>query len=173
MGEEALRTIYLAGGCFWGVEAFMSHVSGVIETRVGYANGTTENPTYQEVCTGRTGHTETVEVHYNANAVSLNSILKAFFEIIDPTSVNRQGNDVGSQYRTGVYYVRPEDREVVSKVFDEIRQAYSQPLVTELKPLENFSIAEEYHQKYLEKNPNGYCHVDMSKLKGLEESLIR
>ena len=167
MGGEVLLVIYLAGGCFWGVEAFISQIPGVVETRVGYANGTTENPTYQEVCTGRTGHTETVEVRYNPSVASLNSVLKAFFEIIDPTSVNRQGNDVGSQYRTGVYYVRPEDREIVSKVFEEIRKTYSLPLATELKPLENFSVAEEYHQKYLEKNPNGYCHIDMSKLKEL------
>ena len=168
MGGEMLLVIYLAGGCFWGVEAFMSQIPGVIETRVGYANGTTENPTYQEVCTGRTGHTETVEVRYDPGVVPLDSVLKAYFVIIDPTSVNRQGNDVGSQYRTGVYYVRPEDREIASKVFEEIRKTYSQPLATELKPLENFSIAEEYHQKYLEKNPNGYCHVDMSKLEGLK-----
>ena len=168
MASELAMVIYLAGGCFWGVEAFMSMIPGVTETRVGYANGNKENPSYQEVCTGSTAHAETVEVHYDQNQVSLVSILKAYFEIIDPISVNRQGGDCGSQYRTGVYYIRPEDRETASKVFEEIQRKYSQPLATELKPLENFSDAEVYHQKYLEKNPKGYCHIDMSILDGLE-----
>ena len=145
----------------------MLMIPGVGDTRVGYANGHAENPTYEEVCTGATGHAETVEVRYDPDVVPLVSILKAFFEIIDPTSVNRQGNDCGSQYRTGVYYVRPEDEETASEVFEKIRKKYSEPLATELKPLENFSAAEEYHQKYLEKNPNGYCHIDMSLLDGL------
>ena len=159
--------IYLAGGCFWGVEAFMSEIPGVEETRVGYANGHSENPTYEEVCTGGTGHAEAVEVRYNPDVVSLVSVLNTFFAIINPVSVNRQGDDCGSQYRTGVYYVRPEDRQTASGVFEEIQKKYSEPLATELKPLENFSGAEEYHQKYLEKNPNGYCHIDMSLLDGL------
>ena len=145
----------------------MAEIPGVVETRVGYANGTTANPTYEEVCTGATGHAETVEVRYDPDVVSLVSILKAFFAIIDPTSVNRQGDDCGSQYRTGVYFVRPEDGETASGVFGEIQKKYSEPLATELKPLENFWGAEEYHQKYLEKNPNGYCHIDMSLLDGL------
>ena len=167
MSMVSSDVIYLAGGCFWGVEAFMSEIPGILETRVGYANGTTENPTYQEVCTGTTGHAETVEVRYDSNAVSLGSVLKAFFAIIDPTSVNRQGNDFGSQYRTGVYYIDEVDREAASKVFEEIRKNYAAPLATELEPLGNFSAAEEYHQKYLEKNPGGYCHIDMSLLDGL------
>ena len=146
----------------------MSQIPGVVETCVGYANGTTENPTYQEVCTGATGHAETVEVCYDPDAVSLDSILKAYFAIIDPVSVNRQGEDTGSQYRTGVYYVRQEDVPTASKVFGEIQKKYTQLLATELRPLKYFSAAEEYHQKYLEKNPNGYCHIDMSLLDGLE-----
>ena len=156
--------IYLAGGCFWGVEAFMLEIPGVVETRVGYANGSVKNPTYEEVCTGATGHAETVAVRYDPDRVSLVSILRAFFEVIDPVSVNRQGDDSGIQYRTGVYYVRPEDFKTASGVFEEIQKKYSEPLATELKPLENFSDAEEYHQKYLEKNPNGYCHIDMGKI---------
>ena len=166
--KRELSVIYLAGGCFWGVEAFMSMIPGVTETRVGYANGSTVNPSYEEVCTGSTGHAETVEVRYDPDQVSLVSILKAFFEIIDPISVNHQGDDHGSQYRTGVYYVSPEDEETASKIFEVIQGKYSQPLATELKPLENFSDAEEYHQKYLDKNPKGYCHIDMSIFDGLE-----
>lgn len=159
-----MAVIYLAGGCFWGVEAFISGLPGVAETSVGYANGMTENPTYQDVCSGGTGHAETVEARYDPDIVPLETILRAYFTIIDPISVNRQGNDRGTQYRTGVYYVRPEDEAIAAEVFKSMRQKYADPLAVELKPLENFSKAEEYHQKYLEKNPGGYCHIDLSVL---------
>ena len=160
----ALEKIYLAGGCFWGVEAFMARVPGVADTTVGYANGTTANPLYEEVCHKNTGHAETVEVLYDPKRTSLASLLTAFFTIIDPLSVNRQGEDFGTQYRTGVYYLTLEDKETAEKVFAVEQAKYSRPLVVELKPLENFYAAEEYHQDYLEKNPGGYCHVDFSKL---------
>jgi peptide methionine sulfoxide reductase msrA/msrB len=167
-GGAVLMVIYLAGGCFWGVEEFMSRIPGVVETTVGYANGATENPTYEEVCSGKTGYAETVEVRYDPGVVSLDAVLRAYFSVIDPVSVNRQGNDRGSQYRTGVYYVRPEDRETALGVFAAVQREYSSPLAVELKPLENFSMAEEYHQKYLKKNPNGYCHIDLNALDGLD-----
>lgn len=146
----------------------MARIPGVAETTVGYANGTTENPTYEEVCRDDTGHAETVEVLYDPEQVSLEKLLAAFFSIIDPMSKNRQGGDVGAQYRTGVYYTSPEDRETAEKAFAEIQTKYEKPLAVELKPLVNFFIAEEYHQDYLEKNPNGYCHVDFGKLKQLD-----
>ena len=165
MFEECeLREIYLAGGCFWGVEAFMARIPGVAETIVGYANGTTENPTYEAVCRNDTGYAETVWLKYDPNQIPLERLLFAFFSIIDPTSKNRQGGDVGTQYRTGVYYTVPEDISVAEKVFAKKQTGLEQPIVVELEPLSNFYRAEEYHQKYLEKNPNGYCHVDFSKL---------
>jgi peptide methionine sulfoxide reductase msrA/msrB len=159
-----LETIYLAGGCFWGVQAFMSRVEGVVKTKVGYANGKTENPTYEEVCRNDTGHAETVEVSYDPGQVSLEKLLSVFFTIIDPLSKNRQAGDVGVQYRTGVYYIVPEDREKAEKVFAQEGEKYSRPMAVELEPLSNFYAAEEYHQDYLKKNPNGYCHIDLSKL---------
>jgi peptide methionine sulfoxide reductase msrA/msrB len=164
--KGTLEKIYLAGGCFWGVEAFMARVLGVVDTTVGYANGTTVNPTYEEVCRKNTGHAETVKVLYDPNQTSLEKLLTIFFTIIDPLSVNRQGEDCGAQYRTGVYYLTPEEREAAKKVFAVEQVKYSRPLAVELKLLENFYAAEEYHQDYLEKNPGGYCHVDFSKLSG-------
>ena len=162
--KDVLKDIYLAGGCFWGVEAFMARIPGVADVTVGYANGTTENPAYQDVCGGNTGHAETVHVAYDPSQVSLQKLLTAFFTIIDPASKNRQGNDIGSQYRTGVYYTNPEDRAEAEKVFALEQTQYKKPIAVELKPLSNYYLAEEYHQDYLEKNPNGYCHVNFEKL---------
>ncbi|MDR1874301.1 MAG: peptide-methionine (S)-S-oxide reductase MsrA [Synergistaceae bacterium] len=158
------REIYLAGGCFWGVEAFIARVPGVAETTVGYANGTTENPTYEQVCHENTGHAEAVRVVYDPRELPLEKLLNALFTIIDPLSENRQGADVGTQYRTGVYTVTPEDVPVAKRVFAAWEAKCGAPLAVELKPLENFYPAEEYHQDYLKKNPNGYCHVDLSRL---------
>ncbi|MDR1741311.1 MAG: peptide-methionine (S)-S-oxide reductase MsrA [Synergistaceae bacterium] len=155
----ALRTIYLAGGCFWGVEAFMARVPGVAKTVVGYANGSTENPTYDDVKYRGTGHAETVEVRYDPQQVSLEALLERFFSVIDPLSVNKQGEDEGVQYRTGVYYTNGEDRAVAEKVFAAEEGKRGGPLAVELLPLVRFDRAEEYHQEYLEKNPNGYCHI--------------
>lgn len=153
------KVIYLAGGCFWGTEKYLSLINGVVETEVGYANGRTENPTYQEVCRKNTGHAETVKVVYDPNKIDLKDLLDLFYKAIDPVSVNKQGGDVGTQYRTGIYYVDEEDRDIIKASLDELQKNYEKPLAIELKRLENYYTAEEYHQKYLDKNPGGYCHI--------------
>ena len=167
-----IREIVLAGGCFWGVQAFLDRVPGVAETEVGYANGSTTNPTYEEVCNGDTGHAEAVRVRYDASRLPLDKLLSAFFAIIDPTSKNRQGGDFGTQYRTGVYLAGPwaaEDRAVAERVFAAEAKKREKPLAVELEPLKSFYPAEGYHQKYLEKNPGGYCHVNFDRLKEIPE----
>jgi peptide-methionine (S)-S-oxide reductase len=158
-----MKEIVLAGGCFWGIEEYMSRIDGVIDTKVGYANGHTENPTYEEVCTNITGHAEAVYIKYDENIVNLEEILNKFWKIINPTMLNRQGPDIGSQYRTGIYYLDEEDLETINKTREEQQEKYSDPIVTEIEPLKVFYDAEEYHQKYLKKNPGGYCHIDLSK----------
>ena len=155
-----VKEIYFAGGCFWGVEKYFSSIPGVVKTCVGYANGSTESPSYEEVCSKNTGHAETVKVSYDDDITSLNHLLHMFYEVIDPTSVNRQGNDRGTQYRSGIYYVTPEDEPEIRRSIDELQKKYSSPLAVEVMPLENFYRAEEYHQKYLDKNPSGYCHIN-------------
>ncbi len=167
---ENLKEIHFAGGCFWGVEEYFSRVPGVYDVVSGYANGNTENPSYEEVCYKNTGHAETVKISYDPNIVSLKTLTEHLFKIINPTLKNRQGNDVGSQYRTGVYYTDESDQPVIQEVFTTEQQKYDQPIVTELKPLENFYEAEDYHQDYLQKNPDGYCHVDFSSLDDLNET---
>ena len=159
---ELIKTIYVAGGCFWGVEEFMDRIPGVLDAESGYANGNSDTVTYQEVCFSNTGHAETVKVSYDASVVPLNVLLETFFTIIDPTSVNRQGNDMGSQYRTGIYYTDEADLPVIQAVVQNEQEKYLDPIVTEVLPLVNFCLAEEYHQDYLKKNPNGYCHIDLS-----------
>ncbi|MDR2175165.1 MAG: peptide-methionine (R)-S-oxide reductase MsrB [Synergistaceae bacterium] len=153
------KEIYLAGGCFWGVEQYMSLLPGITETEVGYANGHTGRPSYEDVCTGCTGYAETVRVRYNANRVGLPFLLERFFAAIDPTSVNRQGGDIGEQYRTGIYYTDEPDRETAEASLRELQKRTAKPVAVQCEPLKNFWPAEEYHQKYLEKNPNGYCHI--------------
>lgn len=157
-----MKEIYLAGGCFWGVQAFFSRVPGVAETVSGYANGRTENPTYEDVCRCDTGHAEAVRVRYDPSIVSPERLLELFFRIIDPTQLNRQGNDAGRQYRSGIYYVDEEDRAVAEAALARVRGSLMKPVMTELLPLANFCPAEDYHQDYLRKNPGGYCHVDFS-----------
>ncbi len=157
--SNPLHTIYLAGGCFWGLEAFLKQLPGVRHTEVGYANGSTENPTYEEVCHLGTGHAETVKVVYDPRVIPTDMLLRGFFSVIDPTAVNRQGNDVGTQYRNGIYWVDPADEAVVETVLAEVQASYSRPLATEAGPLRNFYPAEGYHQDYLDKNPGGYCHI--------------
>ena len=159
-----MKEIFLAGGCFWGVEEYFSLVPGVADAVNGYANGSVANPTYEQVCTGATGHVETVHVTYDPTIVSLKTLVEQLFAIIDPLSVNRQGNDVGSQYRTGVYYVDVADEPVIRAVFDAEQAKHDQSIATELAPLECFYEAEEYHQNYLRKNPGGYCHVNFASL---------
>ena len=156
-----MKTIYLAGGCFWGVQKYLDQFPGITETETGYANGKTENPSYEEVCYG-SGHAETVKVVYNETTLPLTELLERFFLIIDPTSVNRQGNDIGIQYRTGIYYTSIEDLPVIDAFMAKKSGEYDKPLAVEVYPLENYYAAEEYHQKYLDKNPEGYCHIPRS-----------
>lgn len=152
------KTLYLAGGCFWGCQKYFDLIPGVIETEVGYANGPTANPTYQEV-KHHAGHAETVRVVFSPAVLPLQSLLDAYFRIIDPTSVNRQGEDEGIQYRTGIYTTDERDLPVIAEALSVLQTRYDKPLAVECLPLANFYSAEEYHQKYLEKNPNGYCHI--------------
>lgn len=159
-----LHEIYFAGGCFWGVEEYFSRIPGVVDVESGYANGTTENPSYEEVCRAGTGHAETVRIAYDPSVISLQSLAKALFRIIDPTSVNQQGNDRGVQYRTGIYYTDEADLGVLQAVFDAEQANYAQPLAVELLPLSNYSAAEGYHQDYLKKHPGGYCHISFDSL---------
>ena len=153
------KEIYLAGGCFWGAEHFFKQIEGVVDTEVGYANGITENPTYKEVCTDKTQFAETVHVIYNPQIVGLRFLLNMYFKAIDPISVNRQGHDVGSQYRTGIYYTDNNDVKIIDEVYSEQQALYEQKLAVEKMPLKNFYSAEEYHQDYLDNNPEGYCHL--------------
>ncbi len=156
------KEIYLAGGCFWGTEHFFKQIEGVVATEVGFANGHTDNPTYKEVYTDQTGYAETVHVTYRPDIVSLEFLLRMFFKAIDPLSLNQQGHDTGTRYRTGVYYTDKTDLPAIDKVFDEEQSKYQQMLAVEKLPLQNFYTAEEYHQDYLDKNPNGYCHLPLS-----------
>lgn len=158
MSEQVEKEIYLAGGCFWGVEEYFSNVNGVLDAVSGYANGKIDETNYQLI--KQTGHAETVHVTYDQNIVSLREILLHYFRIIDPTSVNRQGNDVGTQYRTGIYYTDENELNTIQQVIAEKQQKYDEPIAVEVLPLDNFVVAEEYHQDYLKKNPNGYCHID-------------
>ena len=155
-----MKTIYLAGGCFWGTAHLFSLVPGVKNTTAGYANSIVANPTYQEVCTGRTHAAETVKVDYDETQVGLSDLLMLYFRSIDPVSVNRQGGDSGTQYRTGIYYTDESDREVIEVMLATLQRRHSEPIAIEFGPLQNFYPAEEYHQDYLVKNPDGYCHVN-------------
>ncbi|MDR7857252.1 peptide-methionine (S)-S-oxide reductase MsrA [Tissierella sp.] len=157
-----MKEIYLAGGCFWGVEEYMSRIDGVVDTAVGYANGIKENPTYEEVCTGITGHAETTYVKFDDKIVTLEEILNKFWKIVDPTILNRQGPDIGNQYRTGIYYIDETDLEPINKTLEEQKNKYDKPIVTEIMELKCFYEAEEYHQDYLKKNPGGYCHINLN-----------
>ncbi len=159
---EDIETIYLAGGCFWGVEAYMQKLDGVVAATSGYANGNTENPTYEEVVHTETNHAETVEVKYDKTKTDLTNILLYYFKIIDPTSLNKQGNDVGTQYRAGIFYPDRAQLEVIEEVVKQEQKKYSKEFVVEVVPLERFYKAEEYHQDYLAKNPAGYCHIDLT-----------
>lgn len=152
-----LSTIYLAGGCFWGVQKYIDSIPGVVETEVGYANGPVYPVTYPQVKAG-CGHVEVCRVVYD-ETLPLEKLLTAFFSVIDPISINRQGEDEGVQYRTGVYYTDAADLATIRTVMEAEADKYAAPLATELLPLHGFCPAEEYHQKYLEKNPDGYCHI--------------
>ena len=156
-----MKEIYFAAGCFWGAQHFFAGVDGVKEAVAGYANGNGENPSYEEVYTDTTGFAETVRVRYNPSRVDLAFLTRMFFTVTDPLTLNRQGHDEGTRYRSGVFYVNEEDRAVVETVFNEVSAKLGVPLVTQLEPLKNFYPAEEYHQDYLDKNPDGYCHLPL------------
>lgn len=159
-----LHVIYLAGGCFWGVEAFISRLKGVNQTEVGYANGRDLAPTYEKVCTGKTGHAETVKATYNPQIITLEEILEKFFSIIDPYTRNHQGPDIGTQYRTGIYWQEDFQGEIVLNFLKQKQRESQKRIVVEAYPISSFYPAETYHQKYLEKNPGGYCHIDLNQI---------
>ena len=161
--KEVMKTqaeIYFAGGCFWGTEHFMKQIAGVYVTQAGYANGTVENPTYKQVCSGATGFAETVQVVYDKEQIALSDLLQLYFKTIDPTTLNRQGGDVGTQYRTGIYYTDKADLEIIKTELAKLAESYNKPLRIEVEPLKNFYPAEDYHQDYLDNNPTGYCHIN-------------
>ncbi|HEY2256302.1 MAG TPA: peptide-methionine (S)-S-oxide reductase MsrA [Variovorax sp.] len=154
------ETIVLGGGCFWCTEAVFDRVQGVLDVESGYSNGQTLNPSYEEVCTGRTGHVEVVKLVFDPAQITLREILEIFFVVHDPTTLNRQGNDVGTQYRSGIYYLDEAQKQVAEAVIREIGESktYRSPVVTEVEPLANYSAAEAYHQDYFRNNPEqGYC----------------
>lgn len=167
-----MSDIYLAGGCFWGMEKYIASVRGVISTQAGYANGHTQHPSYEEVCRNNTGHAETVHVRYDPEVLPLQLLLELYFEAIDPTSVNRQGGDRGVQYRTGIYYVDEKDHPEIERSIIKLQKRYDRPIAIEVKSLDNFYPAEEYHQKYLDKNPGGYCHISPEKFIKASQAMV-
>lgn len=169
---EAKKQIYLAGGCFWGLEKYLASIAGVTETEVGYANGRTRNPTYEQVCSGGTGYAEAVRVGYRPDRISLYFLLELFYEAIDPLAVNRQGPDIGAQYRTGVYYADLADAPLIRRSLRDLQARLGQPVAVEEGPLEVFYPAEEYHQKYLDKHPGGYCHIGREKMARAAGALV-
>ena len=158
--ETKIKIIHLAGGCFWGLEAYMQKLNGVEDAVSGYANGKTENPSYYDLKTS--GHAETVKVIYNPDIISLEDILAHYLRVVNPVSVNKQGNDVGTQYRTGIYYTDEADKTIIENILAKEQTKHDKPIAIEVEPLKQFYDAEEYHQDYLEKNPGGYCHIDLS-----------
>lgn len=170
--KPGIKVIYLAGGCFWGMQKLMQSLRGVTSATSGYANGSPcEAPTYQTVCTGRTGHRETVRVEYDPTKVSLDAILFAYFAVIDPTMKNAQGNDFGTQYQTGIYYADDESRETVERIA-AIERERNRWFEVEVKPIECFFDAEDYHQCYLDKNPGGYCHIPRDEIALLSNMVV-
>ena len=173
-----MKTIYFAGGCFWGVEKFFNQFTGVKSTQVGYANGPNKAPSYEEVCHS-SGHAETVKLDYDENIITLNELLDYFFMIIDPLSKNKQGNDIGIQYRTGIYYTSQEQIPIIKDFCDKKEKKLGKKLSVEILALNNFFPAENYHQMYLDKNPGGYCHIPKSlfklnqQKKGMNEKELR
>ena len=157
-----MKIIYFAGGCFWGVEKYFSLAKGVLSTTVGYANGTKDSPSYLDLKSGFDDASETVKIEYDENIISLEKLLELYLRVVDPFSINKQGEDEGIQYRTGIYYLNSIDKEKTLKYFESIGL---KDYKIEVLPLKKFFLAEEYHQKYLDKNPTGYCHINMAKLK--------
>ena len=157
-----MKTIYLAGGCFWGLQKYLSLIQGIMHTEVGYANGATANPTYEQVCAS-SGHAETVRIEYDENIITLTRLLDLYADVIDPTAVNRQGGDCGIQYRTGIYYIDDADHDIISGWLVLLGESLTNPVAIELNTLQNYFPAETYHQHYLDKNPGGYCHISNDK----------
>jgi len=150
-----VKTIYVAGGCFWGLEKYIGLVNGVVDTEVGYANGANASAAYGD----GSGYAEAVKVVYDPTVAPLPFLLDLFYDAIEPTSVNRQGNDVGTEYRTGIYYTDPADEPVIKQSLAQLQKKYTQPIAVESSPLTNYTRAEDYHQDYLKKDPGGYCHI--------------
>lgn len=161
------QEIYFAGGCFWGVQEYFSRIPGVLAAISGYAQSDVPNPTYEQVCSGATGAAETVAVVYNPARISLDTLVDQYFKIIDPFQVNRQGNDIGPQYRTGIYFASPEQKAVIEAALAREQAKYDRPIAVKVEPVRNFYPAETWHQDYLKKNPGGYCHIDFSSLKDI------
>lgn len=162
MEGKNIKEIYFAGGCFWGTEHLFQLVGGVVATEVGYANGKIKNPTYEQVISHTTGFAEAVKVQYDADEVDLPLLIDLYFKSIDPTTIDRQGNDVGENYRSGIYTTDPTAEAIVKTEVAKLAKNYSKPVVVETIPLKNFYKAEDYHQDYLDKNPGGYCHIPLS-----------
>lgn len=160
--------IVLAGGCFWGVQKYFSMAKGVLNTRTGYAQSRLENTTYEQVLQGNTEAVEAVEIEYDEKMISLEKIVELLFRIIDPTSLNKQGNDVGEQYRVGFYFEKPRDAKIAKEYVEKIKDDYAKKIVFEIEKLKSFQPAEEHHQDYLNKNPFGYCHINLNLLKKSE-----
>lgn len=154
-----MKTIFLAAGCFWGAQHYLKQIRGVVETETGFANGNTDNPTYKEVYTDMTGYAEAVRVVYDPEILPLRKLVSLYFDCIEPTSVNQQGEDRGTRYRTGIYYIESEDYLAIREIYDEVQRNYSAPLAVEVEPIRNFFPADESHQDYLVKHPDGYCHL--------------
>lgn len=166
-----IKKIIIAGGCFWGVEAYFKQLRGVVNTSVGYVNGNISNPTYQDVCEAKATHAEGCEIIYEDNLITLSEILEHMFRFINPVSINKQGGDIGLQYRTGVYYKDENDEIVIKQFIANKQKEYAKKIAVEVEPVKNYYLAEEYHQDYLDKNPNGYCHVDFRLIKDEEKKV--
>ncbi len=164
------KEIYLAGGCFWGTQEFLRQVPGVLATEVGYAGGHTQNPSYEEVCHGGTGHAEVVKVQYDNEVIGLPFLLSLYYETINPTSINHQGGDTGEQYRTGIYYTDEAEQDIIKQSLSELQKQYSDPVVVEVAPVRNYAKAELQHQDYLQKHPGGYCHIKPAMFSRARES---
>lgn len=160
-----MKRIVIAGGCFWGVEAYYKKLKGIINTNAGYVNGNIASPSYEDLLAGKATHAEAVEIYYDESLISLVKILEHMFRFIEPTSLNRQGGDFGIQYRTGIYYENLDDKEVIDKFILEMNLKYNNKVAVDVKKEQGFYLAEDYHQDYLDKNPYGYCHVDLSLIK--------
>jgi methionine-S-sulfoxide reductase len=161
MGGKGVKTVYFAGGCFWGIQKYLDQIHGVTATEVGYANGASQSATYGD----GSGYAEAVRVDYDPAVAPLPFLLRVFYKAIDPTSVDRQGNDVGAEYRSGIYYSDPADRTIIEASLAKLQKQLSAPVAVESGPLKTYTRAEDYHQKYLEKNPGGYCHIPIGQFK--------